>query len=285
MANPRVEVHEDGLRWLVVTDGWSKALTDLINSGKVDGIELNSAKGSWDDSLKFLEDIPELRHLILIDLSAKDVLPIQSLSQLETLKLSAYATSPLDLSRLPNLKTAFIEWRRSYRNLSTCIGLEDLYLNRYSEQSLQVVNPMRQMVRLRVGDSRTLATLDGITDLPRLRTIGLYGLPRLHNLEPLSALAGSLEVVALNQCRYLSTVDPLATLKELKRLLLVDCGRVPSVRAVAECPNLRQFYFYGDTNVIDGDLEFLRRTPLSDVAFKNRRHYSVRREELAAWKP
>jgi hypothetical protein len=37
--------------------------------------------------------------------------------------------------------------------------------------------------------------------------------------------------------------------------------------------------------VADGDLEFLRRMPLSDVAFKNRRHYSVRREELPGWKP
>jgi Leucine-rich repeat (LRR) protein len=285
MANPRVEVREDGLRWLVVTDGWSRALTDLVDSGKVDGVELNSAKGTWDDSLNFLEDIPELRHLILIDLAAKDVRSIQGLSQLETLNLSAYATSPLDFSWLPNLKTAFVEWRRSYRNLSACIGLEDLYLNRYSEQSLLVVKPMRQMVRLRVGDSRTLSTLDGITDLTRLRTIGLYGLPRLHNLELLPALAGSLEVVDLNQCRYLSTVDPLAELKQLKRLVLVDCGRVPSVRAVADCRTLRQFFFYGDTNVVDGDLEFLRRMPLSDVAFKNRRHYSVRREELPAWEP
>jgi hypothetical protein len=211
MANPRGEVR-DGLRWLVVTDGWSRALTDLIDSGQIDGVELNSAKGSWNDSLNFLEDIPKLRHLILIDLAAKDVGSIQGLSRLETLTLSAYATSPLDFSRFPNLKTAFIEWRRSYRNLSACIGLEDLYLNRYSEGNLLVLNPMRQMVRLRVGDSRTLSTLDGITDLTRLRTIGLYGLPRLHNLGPLPALAGSLEVVDLNQCRYLSTIDPLAEL-------------------------------------------------------------------------
>lgn len=285
MANPRIEVREDGLRWLVVTDGWSSALTNLIDSGKVDGVELNSAKGSWDDTLKFLEDVPDLRHLTLIDLAAKDVGSIQGLSRLQTLTLSAYATSTLDFSRFPNLKTAFIEWRRSYRNLSACIGLEDLYLNRYSERSLLALKPMRQMVRLRVGDSRTLSTSDGIAGLTRLRTIGLYGLPRLNNLEPLRALAGSLEVVELNQCRYLSTIDPIAELKQLKQLLLVDCGRVPSVRAVAECPRLRQFFFYGDTNVVDGDLEFLRQMPLTDVAFKNRRHYSVRREELPAWNP
>ena len=67
--------------------------------------------------------------------------------------------------------------------------------------------------------------------------------------------------------------------------MLVDCGKVPSLRPISGLPNLRLLYFYGDTNVLDGELDYLRALPLEDVAFKNRRHYSLRREELASWHP
>lgn len=42
MARPTIEEREDGLRWLMVKEGWSGEAAGLVNSGRVDGIELNS---------------------------------------------------------------------------------------------------------------------------------------------------------------------------------------------------------------------------------------------------
>ena len=278
-------MRDDGLIWLVVVNGWSSSVADLVNSGRVDGVELNSSKGSWDESLRFLSDVPGLRHLTLIDLAAKDVGALQTLANLEGLTLSAYSKSPIDFGRMPRLRKAFIEWRKQYRNLSSCVLLEDLYINRYTGRDLRVVDPMRHMVRLRVGDSRTVSNLSGIEKLTHLRAIGIYGLPQLRSLEPLTDRADSLEDVDINQCRHLSSIEPLGQLKSLKRLVLADCGKVPSIRPVAQCHQLRQFFFYGDTNVADGDFDFLRQMPLADISFMNRRHYSLRREELPGFKP
>jgi Leucine-rich repeat (LRR) protein len=223
--------------------------------------------------------------LILIDLQAKDVRPIENLTQLETLSLSAYATSQLDLSRLPRLRKAFIEWRRQYRNLSNCVDLADLYLNRYTEPSLSAVEPMQNMHSLRVGGSSTLSSLEGIRGLPRLGVLGLYGLPKLRELDPIADLAGTLEEVDLEQCRYLTSIDPLSRLARLKRLAMVDCGKIPSLRPLMNCRALEELFFSGDTYLIDGDLEFLRNLPLKNVAFQNRKHYTLRNEELSGWHP
>jgi Leucine-rich repeat (LRR) protein len=285
MAKPTIETREDGLRWIVVKSGWSPEIANLINSGRADGLELNSAAGSWEDGLPFLRDVPGLKHLILIDLQERDVHLIEELHGLEGLKLSAYATSPLDFARLTALRKAFIEWRRQYRNISTCTNLEELYLNRYWCRDLAGLRPLQRLTKLTVGDSAALESLQGIEEMSQLRSLGLRGIPKLRELSPLRSVKATLEELNLKQCRHLLSLESLSSLPKLRRLILEDCGKLPSLRPVSQLPALRALYFYGDTNVVDGDLEFLRALPLEAVAFKNRRHYSARREELASWSP
>jgi Leucine-rich repeat (LRR) protein len=285
MAKPTIENREDGLGWIVVKSGWSPEIANLINSGRADGLELNSAAGSWEDGLPFLMEVPGLKHLILIDLQEQDVHLIEELHGLEGLKLSAYATSPLDFARLTALSKAFIEWRRQYRNISACTNLEELYLNRYWEKDLAALRPLQKLSKLTVGDSSAFARLEGIEEIRQLRSLGLRGLPKLQELSLITSLAATLEELRVQQCRYLRSLEPLSSLSKLRRLIVEDCGKVPSLRPISRLPALRVLHFPGDTNVLDGDLDFLRTLPLEDVAFKNRRHYSLRREELASWHP
>ena len=282
---PTIEKREDGLRWIVVKSGWSREIASLLNSGRADGLELNSSKGSWEDGMPFLREVPGLKHLILIDLQEQDVQAIEELTGLVSLTLSAYATSPLDFGRLAALRKAFIEWRRQYRNISACTNLEELYLNRYWGKDFAALRPLQKLRKLTVGDTSALAALDGIEEMRQLRSLGLRGLPKLRDLSPIESVAATLEELNVKQARYLRTLEPLSRLSKLRRLMLVDCGKVPSLRPISGLPNLRLLYFYGDTNVLDGELDYLRALPLEDVAFKNRRHYSLRREELASWHP
>lgn len=235
--------------------------------------------------MPFLREVPGLKHLILIDLQEQDVQAIEELTGLESLTLSAYATSPLDFGRLTALRKAFIEWRRQYRNISACANLEELYLNRYWEKDLAALRPLQNLSKLTVGDTAAVASLQGIEEMSHLRSLGLRGLPKLRELSPIRSVAATLEELKMQQCRYLLSLDPLSSLSKLRRLILEDCGKVPSLRPISQLPALRVLYLYGDTNVLDGELDFLRTLPLEDVAFKNRRHYPVRREELASWHP
>lgn len=275
-----VEQRGDGLKWLVVRAGWSDQLAELVNSGKVDGVELNAAKGSWGQGLGFLAQIPRLQHLTLIDLQERDVRPIQGLSDLRSLTLSAYATSSLDFSNFPSLTKAFIEWRQQYQGLNACTELQELYVNKYDSEDLRALDRLTRLRSLSIGDSRRVCSLDGIGSFLALRSLGLFALPRLSSLMQVDDLAETLEDIDLNQCRRLSTLDPLGGLRKLRRLILADCGRVASLRPIADLPLLEELYFYGDTYVIDGDVAFLRTMRLKSVAFQNRRHYALRREDL-----
>lgn len=275
-----VEERGDGLKWLVVRAGWSDQLAELVNSGTVDGVELNAAKGSWGQGLGFLAQIPHLHHLILIDLQELDVRPIQRLSELRSLTLSAYATSGLDFSNFPSLTKAFIEWRRQYQGLNECTDLEELYVNKYDSEDLQALDRLTRLRSLSIGDSRRVCSLNGTGSFKALRSLGLFALPRLSSLMPVEDLAETLEDLDLNQCRGLSALNPLGGLRKLRRLILADCGRVRSLRPIADLPRLEELYFYGDTYVIDGDVAFLRTMPLKSVSFQNRRHYALRREDL-----
>lgn len=281
--NPRIE-ERDGLRWLVVEDGWSPASAALITSNQVDGIELNSSKGDWGDNLDFLEQVPSLRHLTLIDPAQHDVEPIGKLTNLESLRLSSYASSPLDFSGLRSLKYCFVEWRKHYLGLAGCTGLEYLYMNKYPAGDLGLVAGLTALQVLRIGNSRVFAALDGISNFTQLRRLGLYGLPRLTSLMPVVGVSRTLETLEVRGCRALGTLVGLEHLPHLWRLVLEDCGKVASIQPIYGLPSLRQFFFAGDTDILDGDLEALRSLNLDDVSFQNRRHYSLRRETLRGFK-
>jgi hypothetical protein len=253
----------------------------LVNSGRVDGIELNASKGSWGDGIEFLaDDVPHLQHLILINLLERSVEPLQALRELRTLTLSAYATSRLDFANFPALTAAFIEWRKQYGGLDSCTNLEQLYVNKYRDVDLIALQRLNKLSALTIGDSRTFSSLDGVSGLSELRSLGLRALPQLSDLTPVKDLASTLEDLDLKQCRRLATLEPIGSLARLRRLILENCGRVPSLRPLADLASLEELFFYGDTYVVDGDLDFLRTLRLRAVSFQNRRHYSLRREEL-----
>jgi hypothetical protein len=272
-----IENRPDGLTWLVVSSGWSAEITRLVNDREIDGIELNSTKGRWDPTLEFLYSVPRLAHLEIVALQQKDVTAVGALTRLESLKLSTYATSPLDLSKFRALRELVLEWRPRYENLSSCKGLVKLSLNRYARSDLHEIAGLRHLRSFRIGDSRLLS-LRGMEGLESLVDVRLFALPKIETLEPLSSLR--LQTINIKSCRSIGNVDALERVNSLRRLILEDCGPIQSLRPVAQLSSLREIFVTGDTNIADGDIGFLRTMDLEKVAIRNRRHYTVRCEEL-----
>src|SRR6266540_3019939 len=144
MPDYTIETRDDGVRWLV-PHRWSRRMSELVASGAADGVELNASKGSWPGGLAFLREVPDLRHLVVIDLQEESVAALQMLTRLETLTLIAYAKTPLDLAEFGRLTKAAIEWRSQYRNLSACTRLIELSLNQYSGTDLSVLAPLKRL--------------------------------------------------------------------------------------------------------------------------------------------
>ncbi len=80
----------------------------------------------------------------------------------------------------------------------------------------------------------------------------------------------------------MTNIEPVRALQHLRVLNISENRSIASL-APAELPELESLYFYGSTNVADGNLTpLLRMSGLKNVALQNRRHYSHSREHVEA---
>ena len=83
----------------------------------------------------------------------------------------------------------------------------------------------------------------------------------------------SLEIVELVSCPRIGDISSFGALSGLRKLLVEDCGSVPTIKPLESCDSLEELYLIG-TPVNDGDLSpMLRMKRLRKVAFpKNKAH-------------
>jgi len=109
---------------------------------------------------------------------------------------------------------------------------------------------------------------------------------RLANLRQLESLAGieqlkNLQELEIHTCRRIHSIDEIGQLYQLRKLHLNNDGDIESLKPLANIEHLEWVTFYESTNIIDGDLSpLVRQRHLSQLAFRNRRHYSHKSEEL-----
>ena len=102
--DPGLHVEQvNGGATLVVTDSWSRQAERVLDSGRVDGLYLNYAKGFKSTDLAFIRPWP-LKRLDILDRTVTDVTPIYALaSPLESLSVQSAPAATIDLARLPSL--------------------------------------------------------------------------------------------------------------------------------------------------------------------------------------
>lgn len=122
----------------------------------------------------------------------------------------------------------------------------------------------------------------GLSSLTRLRSLRLGNLRRLNSLSGIEHLS-NLEELELHTCKNINSLDEVGGLRSLKRLYINNDGNIMSLSPLDGLERLESVLFYESTNILDGDLSpLLRQTNLSRVAFRDRRHYSHRREQIVA---
>ena len=93
----------------------------------------------------------------------------------------------------------------------------------------------------------------------------------------------NLEELEVHTCPRISSIKELGSLTRLRKLHLNNDGEIESLKALNKLDRLESVLFYESTNILDGDLSPLeRQRKLSRVSFRNRRHYSRRREDFGA---
>jgi hypothetical protein len=265
----------------VLRSNTTPEIVSHLRERSVTGLELNVSKG-WRGNLKFLSDIPSLKELAVIQIGGGeiDLSPIQELTSLTHLSLSTYSKNNIDFRRFPNLLDCSLEWQPGFSSIFGVSGLKRLFLSGYSPASSEEFANLKDLEELSIKNTG-IKSLFGISQLHGLRRLTLGLAKNLDSLAGVERLSQLVEL-EINTCKKLSSIEPISSLKRLRILLIVEFGDIASLKPIEGLTDLSKVMFYGSTNFLDGDLSPLTRLPAPlEVSFKNRKHYSMKREDFA----
>lgn len=266
----------------ILTGPCSRATLASLERRSIVELELNHAFGWRGDDIRFVASLPQLQVFDILDFLIEDIDPIHELRNLRSLGVSTYCKSEIRFSAFPLLEHCGIEWRAKAKSVFDCISLKHLFLNRYSGKNASDIGRLTRLESLEVLNA-PVADLSGLSSLPVLKSLRIANLRCLESLDGLGEI-GSLEELTIDTCRKVQSIAELARLLKLRTLVLNNLGEIESIRPIAGLRELRDVRFVESTNIVDGDLTPLAGLPrLKELSFKNRRHYSHRREQFEAY--
>ena len=270
-------------RCLVLKAPWSDNFIDVIKEENISVLRLTESMGWKNKDISFLEKLQDigLRGVEIYAWDVKDIMPLQFIPYLEYLGLQCEFTKAPDFSNFNKLKICKLHWRPKAKTVFGCSNLKHLNVTNYPSEDLQELKNITGLKRLQIT-SRKLLSLVGIESLRSLSILDLAGCTKLETLTGIERCQ-ELQVIELENCKKVNDISRLGELEKLREVLLTDCGKVKSLRPLANCRLLENLTFAGDTNVEDGQLSPLLNIPeLKSMWFVDKRHYSHRRDQIAA---
>ena len=258
---------------LVATGAWNDDAAAVLRAGRVDGLDLNYAKGFTDTDLAFIEDWP-IKRLSLLARTVKDITPLYRLA--DTMERLSVESGPaeLELGRFPQLVDLAGNWDQITRTLSDVPQLESLYIGGYRADDLTPLRYNPGLTKVRMKDRPALKSLAGLEHLSRLKHLGIYLATGLADFTALGDVK-SLTELHLESCRQLSDLTPIASNRQLALLNVAECGDISSLEPIAELEQLEVIWMYGSTRVLDDDLAPLATLPrLTELRIKSRKSYT-----------
>ncbi|MDB5089168.1 MAG: hypothetical protein JWR09_3162 [Mucilaginibacter sp.] len=278
--NIEFENGDYGTKAIIKTE-WQDSFLRLLLDKEVKELELNDGKGWYGDNVDFLQYLPGLKSLIIIDLRIKSIEAIHYLNGLLKIQISTYCKTHVNFNAFPNLVDCGFEWRKGSDSLFECKTLRRLGINRYNKNNSAVFSSLINLEKLTILNSN-LENLEGVFLLKELKYLSIANLKKITSLKGIETLQ-CLEDLEIQSCKGIHNISEVFKLHKLERFLLLDSENIESIKGIENLTELTAFLFYESTNIIDGDLSPLfKLKKLSKISFQNRKHYTNKREEF--WK-
>ncbi len=261
---------------------WHDGIRRYMLENDVKELVVNYAWGWKGTDLSFLADLEFLEDFVIKDWRIKDISPIHSLPNLRNLSMSTICKTAIDFTCFSRLEYCFLTWSPKRNSIFECVSLKNMFIQQYKGKDTGPFANLINLKKLTIVNS-PVYELQGLSNLDKLRILELHylrKLPSLSGLETLSKLAS----LRVGTCRKIERIDEIDSLASLKILSITNLGEIESLVPIANLRNIRELFFAQSTNILDGDLNVIETLPkLKRVGFQNRKHYSHRREEFAAF--
>lgn len=202
MSNFEIREDENGIgKVLILKGSWSDEVSAYMLEHGISALRLTDSFGFKGHDLSFLPELAFLRSLELYCWEAKGIKAIESLPQLEVLGLQYKSTQKINLSAFSKLRVALVTWSKGLSSLLELTTLEKLNIQNYPHSNLEPISSMVGLKQLYLT-SRKLESLKGIEQL------------------------GSLELLDLYNCPFLTSMADTEQLPKLKTIEIEACNRV-----------------------------------------------------------
>jgi hypothetical protein len=266
---------------LVLTGEWKPAATEVLESGRVDGLVLGPSAGLGESTLEFLRPWP-LRRFVVIDRAVADLRPIHRLGP--TLEELNVETDPrvyrdprshLELDQFPCLTKLSADWKQVRGTITDAARLSTLTLRRYSEEDLRPLIGSSRLTQVDLEHYPQVHSLEGAEELGRLTGLGVYYARKLTDISALARCReAGLRRLELQASSGFAQIGCISRLRALERLNLSDCRVIESVTPLRPLRRLRELWMWGSTRVLDDDLSpLLTLRGLVSLRMMNRRTY------------
>ncbi len=288
-------------RALILDEKRINESVDFIKKHNILGLEINYTLGYSSKSLSCLSLFSEnIKHIRIVNHTV-EVSGLYNLKNLITLELGDESKQSIDFSFFKFLKRCFFSWRKGSESIFECNKLTHLGIEKFPFSDLTKIEVFKELVYLGIGNSkieslntsikllslkeislsylRGLDSLDGLSYFPNLNKLDLYNINSLINIKGVINCL-ELNFLSIEKCKLISDLSYLSTLKELKVLYLDNCGSIKSLKPLENLMKLDELHFIENTDILDGDLQFLLNKRIKSLYFRDRRHYSHKRKEL-----
>nr|WP_180321250.1 hypothetical protein [Mesobacillus jeotgali] len=278
-GNVRIRIDDDGeVSVKINVDNITESIA-YIQEHQINNVDISYELAQVD----FLSECPDIE---LVSLGGEDLKDVSGLYHLKKLKsLSINETRPsleIDFERIPSLEVLYGQLPPKAKEIGTLENLKEMVLWSYKPKTknLEQFSGLKNLEFLELIQSNIIS-LKGVEGLGVLGKLGLYYLRSFNDLKDIKDLSKSLRVLEIENCKKIGDFTPIAELKNLEKLSMMDCGEIPSIQFVSQLPGLKMLAF-GGTTVLDGDLNPCE--GIEHVYFTQKKHYTHRLEEYTAVK-
>ena len=202
MTDFEIRDDEHGIgKVLILKDEWTEDVASYMQSNDITALRLTDSFGFHGRDISFLSELKFLRSLELYCWDAKGVKVIETLPQLEVLGTQFKSSQKINLSNFSRLRVALITWSKGLDSLLGLKSLEKLNVGNFPYRNLEPISKMGKLKQLYLT-SRKLETLKGIEHLV------------------------SLELLDLNNCPFLSSLNGTKMCPRLSKIEIEACNRV-----------------------------------------------------------
>jgi hypothetical protein len=283
-ASLELEPGEFGVR-AVPKGAWGSRQRSYCLEHGIHELHFNYAKGYKSDGCyAFLSDVDMLEGLKFIDPQLTDLSFVEQLQDLRALHVSVFGKLKrgADLRCLPRLERfTTMDWIPGMESLFECTGLKRLGLSKFrgtlTSAALARLTGLEELWLAGVP----LAELVAFSRLKQLEALTISGDKALASISGLEG-AFKLKSLTLEYCPNFHSLAPLASLSNLEKLWLYDCGDIDSLTYLEHCTRLTEITIIGNTRIVDGALGVIERLPaLATVCIVPHEHYAPSAQSLA----